>query len=1037
MQLTMLGSVQVHWDEGAPPRFRSQRTVALLGYLVAEQRPISRDHLAALFWPDEEPAKGKANLRRELHNLARILPDCWQTSRVEVGFVPDEDVTVDIFQFLEFEAQARWQAASDLISGDFLEGISLAENLEFETWLLGQQEQWRQRCTAVLHQLLTRKTERGQYQRAIKDGRHLLQLAPWHEETHRQVMLLLAWTGERTTAIRQFESCRQLLAEHLAVAPEEDTLNLYEHILAANDEADLKQYLANSYPQLKPPHNLPQPVTSFIGRSEALIKIQNLLSQPEVRLLTLTGPGGTGKTRLALEVAHLILNTFQHGLFFIDLAPLTDPNQIAAKIAEELQIFLNANPSILDQLKAYLCDKQLLLLLDNIEHLLAAAPQISSLLAAAPNLKVLVTSRVLLRLSGEWDFPVHPLTLPDLGERPFPQTLSNYDAIRLFQERAKALKPDFALTPESETAVAEICIRLDGLPLAIELVAARSRLLSPTQILAQWDNGLSLTSQGARDLPDRQQTLKATLDWSYNLLQAEEQTLFARLAVFVGGFTLDAAEGVCSLPDSPPILVGLESLLDNNMIRESVTQDEPRFRMLVTVQEYALNLLSSSKEENDIRQRHAIYFMHLAEAAQPYFHGGQEVSWVNKLEKEQDNLRAALAWSSENDLEVNLCVASALGRYWHRKGHHQEGRKWLEQALEKEKMSKTHYPQLKAKALNEAGVLAQYQGDSDTAANYQTESVNLWRQLNDNRGLAYALCDLGAALRHQEDLFSRVRSLMEESVLYFKQLGDRQGLSYVYFWSSHTPYLQKDYATAKSIAEMCIQLNQESANNSSLVGPYSVLGRIAFQQQQFAEAEEYFQKCLNLSLQVIDVYSMGLAPKYLGLLAYVQADYERALAFFEESEGIWRKINNNRRRAKDLFLLAMAARHLNDYERARTTLYQSYVLCEQLQDDKEIVMCLFGLAVVALSEGKAEQAAQLLGTAEVNLGNGDQKLEDVFARKYLFEFEPVTAVFRDEYKQTAATLQDLLTPEKIAELWAQGRKQSTAQVFLPYSEKSP
>ena len=1026
MLLTLLGLVQVHWQEGSPPRFRSQRTMALLGYLVAEARPFSRDYLAALFWPDEEPAKGKANLRRELHNLAQILPGCWQTSRVEVAFVPSAGTDVDVIQFQQYEATGQWQAAADLIGGDFLEGISLAENLEFETWLLGEQERWRQRCTAVLHRLLTRKTERGQYRRAIKDGRHLLQLAPWHEETHRQVMLLLAWTGERAEAIKQFESCRQLLADHLEVGPEEATQTLYQHILEAGDEAELKQYLAATYPQFKPPHNLPQPVTSFIGRSEALQTVQALLSRPEVRLLTLTGPGGTGKTRLALEVAHLVLDNFQHGAFFIDLAPLTDPDQIAAKIAGELQIVLNTESPILDQLKSYLRDKQLLLLLDNIEHLLPATPQVGSLLAAAPDLMVFVTSRVLLRLSGEWDFPVQPLALPDLAERPLPQAINRYDAVRLFEERAKAVKPDFALAPENGTAVAEICIRLDGLPLAIELVAARSRLLSPTQILTQWNQGIHLHSRGARDLPDRQQTLQATLDWSYSLLKAEEQSLLGQLAVFVGGFTLDAAEIVCSLPDNASILTRVESLLDNSLLRESRQRDEQRFLMLVTIREYGINLLRNSGAEQEIRQRHAQYSMALAETARSFYNSNQQVYWLNKVESEQDNVRAALAWSYENELEIYLRLATALGKFWLTRGYLQEGNDWLRQGLRHDDI--INYPHLRARALYWTGRLAYFQSNYQAARADLSQSVNLWRKLDDKKGLAPALCYLGVIL---QDNLSTAHTYLEESIGLCTQIEDNRTLVDALFWYGHIAYLHKDYSTAQASAQRCMQLALKIEDMNTFSGAISILGRIAFQQRRFKEADKYFEDCKHLFSH--DVIGMVIILSIQGEVAYVQKAYERAILYYKEILEIAREVNDQISWAYYNYMLGMSLLQQNDLEMARHYFTKSLRQYHQFGSEQNVIRSLMGLAAVTQAEHQPARAAKLIGTIEAFLENVKLTLEEFFVKEYLYE--PMGAVVRTEYLHTVAATQASLTPDHFSELWAQGRNQSIEQVLLQLNEE--
>ena len=449
--------------------------------------------------------------------------------------------------------------------------------------------------------------------------------------------------------------------------------------------------LPHDFPPLKTldhlPNNLPLQRAPFIGRERELEALKVLLQRPDVGLLTLLGVGGTGKTRLALQVAADLLDSFPDGAWFVNLAPITDPALVVPTIAATLSVTESGSQPLVETLKHYLRDKQLLLVLDNVEQVIAAADDLARLLGVAAKVKVLATSRVALRLYNEQEFPVPALALPDLKRLPPIERLSQYEAVRLFIQRAQAVKPDFQITRANAPAVAEICVQLDGLPLAIELAAARTKLLTPQAMLQRLSNRLSLLTGGARDLPARQQTLRAAIDWSYSLLDPAEQTLFAQLAVFVGGCALGAVEAVCNAEGELQIdpFDGLASLLDKSLLRqEEGTQDESRFVMLETIREYAHERLEATHNAEGLRQRHAQYFLELAKTAAPEVQGPQSAEWLERLECEHGNLRAALRWTLErSEAERALEFSGALGHFWLLRGHIDEGRRWVEAALVK------------------------------------------------------------------------------------------------------------------------------------------------------------------------------------------------------------------------------------------------------------------------------------------------------------------------------------------------------------------
>src|SRR5215213_6950778 len=473
-------------------------------------------------------------------------------------------------------------------------------------------------------------------------------------------------------------------------------------------------------------NNLPLQPTPLVGREKEVSEVCDLLQRGETRLLTLTGPGGIGKTRLALQAAADLLDDFPDGTFFAPLAALTEAELFFPAVAETLEVRETAEQSLDETLKDYLHERRLFLLLDNFEQVLGAAPAVTELLAGAPGLKVLATSRAPLGLYGEHEFPVPPLTLPDLRHPPPLERLTQYEAVGLFVERARAVKPDYSINNESAPAVAEICVRLDGLPLPIELAAARIKMLPPKAMLQRLSSRLKLLTGGARDLPERQRTLRATIEWSFALLDEGEQLLFARLAVFSGGRTLEAIEAICDAEGDLPMdaFDGVSSLVDKSLLaQEEGPNGEPRFVMLETVHEFAREKLGESEEAEEIKRLHAEYFLTLAEEANPELKGANQRQWLERLEAENDNMRAALSWASQRDeAGVAMRLGGALWRFWSVRGYYSEGRRWLEAALA---MDGRVSPGSRAMALAGAGSLASVQGDFDRAKEACEEGLEL------------------------------------------------------------------------------------------------------------------------------------------------------------------------------------------------------------------------------------------------------------------------------------------------------------------------
>jgi len=508
--------------------------------------------------------------------------------------------------------------------------------------------------------------------------------------------------------------------------------------------------------------NLPLQPTPLVGREHEIRKVMDLLSRPDVRLVTLTGAGGAGKTRLAVQVAAELLDDFADGVFFVDLAPLADPDLVLPTVARTLGV-RETSDETLTALADRMRDRPVLLVLDNFEHLLEAAPAVAKIGAAAPPMKALVTSRAPLRLSAERIYPVSPLETPDGADDV--DRILQFDSVALFASRARAIRPEFAVTAGNARSVAEICKALDGLPLAIELAATRVGVLPPAALRKRLDHRLKVLKGRTRAAPERQRTLRATIDWSYDLLEPEEQRLFLQLAVFAGGCTLEAAESVCR--DDLDVVDGLASLIDASLVRLEGTDENPRFAMLETIRHYASKRLEESGEAEELGRRHVEHFLALAEEAEPNLRGSPG-DWLDRLEKEHDNLRAALdRLEAAGESELALRLAGALWRFWYLRGYLTEGRRRLESALEADEGPTA----VRAKALNGAAVMAVNTGDPATARLRAKEGLVLHRKLGDAWGTAYSTFMLGAAVGNEGDL-ARAQQLNEESVRRFRELGD-------------------------------------------------------------------------------------------------------------------------------------------------------------------------------------------------------------------------------------------------------------------------
>jgi len=984
LSLNLLGSFGAHL-EGHSIKNPGVKAQALLIHLAVEQRPQRREQLLTLLWPGMPEKSARHNLSQAIYALRKIFPEdidvpLLLTDRQILQLNPAAGLVADIHQFDSFLTAAQshthpnlaacltcheaLEQAVNLYRGDFISDFYLEDSNEFDEWAEAVREDYRSKLMEVLATLTDIAMLNGNHAGALTTIDRQLTIDNLDERAHRQKIKALALAGRRVEAIRQYRTFEQLLDEQLGISPSQETSALYRRIRAEDLAVSIPSAEAVFEKTAAPRHNLQPARTSFIGREEQISEVKALL--PDHRLVTLIGPGGVGKSRLALQVAGQVLDNYPNGVWLVELAGLSDLGRVPKTVALALNLPEIPGKSVRAALVDFLVRKQLLLVLDNCEHLLEACSNlVDGLLNACPQLTILASSQEFLGVRGEIPYRVPPLALPNLDYKLPLTQLSEYESVRLFVARGRVVAPDFAITAGNAAATVQVVCRLDGLPLAIELAASRLRLLSVAQIAQRLDNAFRLLSGGSQGALPRHQTLRASLDWSYNLLTEPERTLLRRLSVFAGSWRLRAAEGVCAGRAGPPgnireeeVLDLLSGLVDKSfVVPVNTVGGRNRYQMLETVRQYAHELLVENGEAQFVRDRHLAYYLEWVEEQAPKIRGPEQIRRLNQFERELDNLRLALEWGLQRDIQAELQVSTTLQWFWHIRSHEPEGLEWLSRGLEAagEILAEENIPREENMPVG-LRLAETPEGDIDPLVRAHA-MVALgflrWLQLWSATAVDYAP--------------QQAKSLLESAISIYQAIGIggdlevRRDLAWAQLWLSH--YM----GDVEDDQEQARFLVQEALNTFRAIGDWlgeaECLQLLGDNSSDPDEARMLYQEQLAIHVNHQDPHGMGNAHQRSGTANSWNGDYETARRAYEASLICAWETNDPVKIVQGLNYLGFLHLHCGDLRRADECLQQALATAYELGIEGRIVDCLLSKSYLRMAQGRYEQAAEITAEA--------------------------------------------------------------------------